>query len=171
MKRNLMQTMLLTTAIILFAGVSSFAAGYPFAVLTPSGSTKIIVLGNFDSSSGQFTQSEAQDLTATVAPIISGLLKNYIQTDIVVLTPDDLKGYDADTLKPMVKSGYKSWGYNLYAYVDITKTAEYVKGFGPNMRLDVYIADMALFVGVVADYLYAASIEVPYRYTSFLNLF
>jgi hypothetical protein len=171
MKRKLIQTLILTTAIILFAGVSSFAAGYPFAVLTPSGSTKVIVLGKFDSSAGQFTQSEAQEMTATVAPIIKGLLKNLVQTDIAVLTPNDLKGYDADTLKPIVKNGYKSWGYTLYAYVDITKTAEYVKGFGPNMRLDVYIADMALYVGVVADYLYAASIEVPYKYTSFLNFF
>lgn len=171
MKRKGIASVFLTTAIILFMSGSSFASGYPFAVLTPSGSNSVIVLGKFDSSSGQFTQTEAQNLTATVAPIIQGLLKNIVQTDVTILTPDDLKAYDADKWKSMVKKDYKSWGFTIYAYVDVTKTAEYVKGFGPNMRLDVYIADMALFVGVLADYLYAASVEIPYKYISLLSLF
>jgi hypothetical protein len=162
----------LLTTVMLFGSASVFASGFPFGVLTTSGSTKIVVLGDFSSVSGQFTQEEAQNLTATVAPIIQSLLTSSSSSvEIEVLTPNQLRGYDADTLKLLVKSNYKAWGYNTYIFVNITKKAEYVAGFGPNMRLDVYIADMASLIGVSADYLYATSIEVPYMYASILNSF
>ena len=166
MRKTKMYVSTLVLGVMLFGSASAFAAGYPFAVATTSGSTKAIVLGKF--ASDQFSQAEAQALTVSVAGIIQSFLASSNPT---VLTPSQMAAYDADTWKTMVKSNYKAWGFSSYIFVNITKTPEHVAGFGPNLRLDIFIADMASLVGVQADYLYAASIEVPYMYTPLLNSF
>ncbi len=89
----------------------------------------------------------------------------------LIYTPNQLAGFglgDADALKNLVKSNYQQWGIGLYIFVDIKQVGQYYAGFGPNARIDVYIADMANLVNVNADYLYALSIETPKMYSDLL---
>lgn len=170
MRKTRIFALSMVLASLLFGATAAFAGGYPFAVLDTSTDTKVIVLGKFASGAEQFTQAEAQGLVTTIAGLISGTLGE-TTSSTSVLTPDDLVnfGYDADALKAMVKANYRAWGLTLYVFVDIKKTAEYASGVGPNVRIDVYIADMASEVGIQADYLYALSLETPYMYTGLLG--
>ncbi|MBI5589697.1 MAG: hypothetical protein HY881_04350 [Deltaproteobacteria bacterium] len=164
MKKPMMYVLCMVIGVMLFGGASALASGYPFAILSSSGPMPTILLGKFASDNGQFTQAEAQNLTAPIAAILQ---KFFSSTATSVLTPNQLAAYDADTLKTLVKSNYKNWGYSTYTFVNITKTPEYAAGFGPNVRQDIYIADKAYLVNVQADYLYVTSIEQPYMYLTY----
>jgi hypothetical protein len=149
----------------------AFASGYPFAVIV-NGDTSIIVVGKFASGSGQFTQAEAQNLSVSVAGLVQSLLSGSSVSAPTVLTPSQLASIgfgDADSDINLIKSSYKGAGFDVYVVVNISKTPQYVAGFGPNMRVDVSIADQASLVGVSAPYLYVASIEVPLLFASLLQ--
>jgi len=152
--------------LLAFGASSASASGYPFFAYDNSSSTSIVVVGKFSS---QYTQAEAQNLTATIVSLIEGTLGSSGNT--LIYTPNELAAIslgDADTLKNAVKSVYKQYGIDLYVFVDIKQVSQYAAGFGPNARIDLYIADMASQVGVTADYLYALSIEHPKMYTDLL---
>ena len=151
------------TGILLFGSASAVASGYPFAIINSGGSEPSIVLGKFASDPGQFTQNEAQNLTAPLAAIIQTYLGN---SPLFVITTDQLAAYDADTLRDMIKFNYLSWGYTTFTFVNITKRPEYAAGYGPNIRQDIFIADKAALVNVMSDYLYVTSTEQPYMYLS-----
>lgn len=149
----------------------AFASGYPFGVIV-NDTTSIIVVGKFASGTGQFTQAEAQNLSVSVAGLVQSLLGGSGISTPTVYTPSQLAAIglgDADNAINLVKTNYLALGYDLFALVNISKTAQYTAGFGPNMRVDIYIADQAALVGVNAPYLYAASIEVPLLYTTLLK--
>lgn len=150
-------------------GVAS-AAGYPFAVLDTSTEDSVIVVGKFASGSGQFTEQEAQNLVQSVVAAVQGTLGS--SGGSTIFTPSALKAAglgDADELKTLVKQNYRAAGFDLYIFLDIKRTAQYATGFGNNIRIDVYAADMASFVDVSAPYLYAVSIEAPEMYLSLLS--
>lgn len=163
-------------ALIVFALVGSAAAalgsGYPVAVVAADDEDTILVLGKFASGAGQFTQAEADGLVNTVAALVQGFLGS--TGGAVVLNPTQMAGYglgDADNVKALAKANYPAWGVDIFVFVDISKTAETAPGYGPNMRLSVYVVDMATLLGppIPAGDLYIASIEVPYMYTTLLN--
>ena len=153
---NLLIVLLLSTT------ASAVAGGIPFAVLGTSGATKIVVVGKFFSDSGQFTQTEAQSMTTVIASFVQSYL-GAVSISATVLTPTQLSAYgspynDADALLALVKTSYKTWGFNTYAEVDVKKVAEYVSGYGQNVRMDVFMSGS-----------YLASLEVPYSYISSLG--
>ena len=151
------------TGIMLFGSASAVASGYPFAIIYSGGPEPSILLAKFASETGQFTQNEAQNLTAPLAAVIQTYLGN---SPLFVITPDQLAAYDADILKDMIKFNYLSWGYTTFIFVNITKRPEYAAGYGPNIRQDIFVADKAALVNVMSDYLYVTSTEQPYMYLS-----
>jgi len=53
-----------------------------------------------------------------------------------------------------VRSAYKSQGFSTFIFLDIKKTAEYVAGYGSNIRIDIYLP-----TGDGVDFAYLLSIE------------
>jgi len=152
--------------LLAFGASSASASGYPFFVLDQSSETPIVVVGKF---STQYTQAEAQNLTSTVVALVQDTLGSSGST--IIYTPNQLVSLglgDADYLKNLIKNIYAQYGIELYIFVDIKQVSQYAAGFGPNARIDVYIADMAAELGISADYLYALSIEHPKMYTDLL---
>ncbi len=162
---------LILGTLLVGTGVAS-AAGYPFAVLDNSTGTSAVIVGKFASGSGQFTQQEAQNLVDSVVAAVQSTLGS--TGGSTILGPSDLAsvGYgDADALKDFIKQNYMAAGIDVYIFLDIKRTAQYAAKFGNNIRIDVYVADMAQPLGISADYLYAASIEAPEMYLSLLQSF
>jgi hypothetical protein len=152
--------------LLAFGASSVSASGYPFFVLDQSLGSQVVVVGKF---STQYTQAEAQNLTSKVVALVQDTLGSSGST--VIFTPNQLESWglgDADALNSAIKSNYKQWGIDLYIFVDIKQVSQYAAGFGPNARIDVYVADMADLVNVNADYLYALSIELPIMYADLL---
>ena len=86
--------------LLAFGASSASAAGYPFFAYDNSSSTSIVVVGKFSS---QYTQAEAQNLTATIVSLIEGTLGSSGST--LIYTPDQLAAFglgDADALKNLV---------------------------------------------------------------------
>jgi len=167
MKKLKIVSMSTIIGILLLFATAAFAGGYPFAVLDTSTSTKIVVVGKF---STQFTQQEAQNASAAVISLVQENLGSSGTT--AMYTPNELASFgvgDADYLKSLVKDNYVAAGFDLYVFVDIKRVAEYVPGFGGNVRIDLFIADMAAALGISADYLYALSIEAPELYASLFS--
>jgi hypothetical protein len=166
-------------ALVVAALVGSFgsalASGYPFLVLAEgneSGTATIAILGKFHEGAGQFTFDEANTLVTSVIAGVTNLLGT--PAAVPVLTPRQMTdlGYgNADNDKAFLKSAYKSAGIEFLVFVDIKKIGEYAPGFGQNMRVDVYIVDLATLIGppLPPGDLYVASIELPYVYVSLLN--
>lgn len=162
-------------ALIVFALVGSVAtalgSGYPVAVIAADTDSTILVLGKFASGTGQFTQAEADGLVNTITALVQGFLGS--TGGVVVLNPSQMAGYglgDADNVRALAKANYIAWGADIFVFIDIKKTAtEYVSGYGPNMRLDVLVADLSTELGLPGDYLYATSIEIPYMYAQLLS--
>ncbi len=156
--------------LLAFGASSASAAGYPFFVLDTSLGSPVVVVGKF---STQYTQAEAQNLTSAVVALVQDTLGSSGST--IIYTPNQLAAFglgDADYLKDLIKGIYLQNGIELYIFVDIKQVGQYYAGFGPNARIDVYIADMAQAIGVNAPYLYALSIETPKMYSDlFLELF
>jgi len=166
---------LILGGMVVCSGVAS-AAGYPFVVVDTSVYPTIVV-GKFASGAGQFTQTEAENLVQSIVAAVEG--QDLVNTSTAsVLTPSQLAGLsinghslsDGDYVKNLVKQNYVDWGLGLYIFLDVRKKAEYSAGFGNNVRIDVYVADMASLLGISADYLYALSIETPAMYVSLLQL-
>lgn len=152
--------------LLAFGASSASAAGYPFFVLDQSLGSPVVVVGKF---STQYTQAEAQNLTSTIVALVQESLGSSGST--VIYTPNQLASWglgDADALNSAIKSNYQQWGIELYIFVDIKQVSQYAAGFGPNARIDVYVADMASYVNVNAPYLYALSIELPKMYSNLL---
>ena len=170
----MMYVLCIITGSMLFGNTSAFASGYPIAIITScslNSSQPSIVLGDFASGSGQFTQAEAQNLTTPITTAIQQALGNSGSSmTVTVLSPDQLTANDADTWKTIVYSNYKSWGFNTYTYVYISKSSVYATGFGPNIRLDFNVADKASLVNVKSAYLYLSSVEFPYMYLLLPNI-
>jgi hypothetical protein len=156
-KKKMMAIMMSIVGIMFFASMS-FAGGYPFGIIDTGSSTKIIVVGKF---SAGFTQQEAQNASAAVISLVNSNLGSST-TGTSFFTPNDFKSMgieDADLLKSAVKSVYQSWGFGLYVFIEVKRVGEYAPGFGNNVRVDAYIADMAVPLGISSDYLYLLSIE------------
>ncbi len=176
MRKTKIYLLSLVMGLTFFTSAGAIASGFPLAILSSSSLGYVIVIGKFASGSGQFTQAEANNLSLSVAGAIPGLIQSLLGSSSVsaptVLTPNQLAAAglsDADDVINLVKANYKAWGYSFYAVVNISKYFEYATGYGQNLRLDVYIADIAALLGLGGDYLYAASIEVPYMYASLLR--
>lgn len=156
-------------------GSALAVGGYPFLVLaegSEDGSATIAIVGKFYDGAGQFTFDEANTLVTSVTTGVTDLLGTPVA--VPVLTPRQLTdlGYgNADSDKALLKSAYKSAGIEFLVFVDIKKTGEYAPGFGQNMRVDVYIVDLATLIGppIPPGDLYVASLELPYVYVSLLN--
>lgn len=134
---------------MMLGATSAFANGYPFGIVSTSSSSKTIVVGKF---STQFTQQEAQNFTAAVVSLVGANAQG-----TAIYTPNVLASYgitDADLLKMAVRSAYKSQGFSTFIFLDIKKTAEYVAGYGSNIRIDIYLP-----TGNGVDFAYLLSIE------------
>lgn len=171
--------MLLRTAIItlsIFAGITAVhAGGIPALDIYNSGGTSIIVLGSYDSAG--FTFDEANTISTLVSSLSSQIgpllgLSGLSTSGLSNFTPSQLKTYgytDADTLKTFIKDSYLPSGFSLYIFLDITKSAGISQAYGQNLKINIWIADLASTLGMTGDYLYLGSIELPMMYITFLS--
>ncbi|HWR88712.1 MAG TPA: hypothetical protein VN260_00500, partial [Dissulfurispiraceae bacterium] len=59
---------------------------------------------------------------------------------------------------------------DLYLFLDISKTPSISAQYGNNIKIDVWVPDLAALLGFSGDYLYAATLETPEVLTGFLSL-
>lgn len=156
--RGLKRKQLLTAFCLLLLGAATASAGgYPAAFLDTESGIPIVVVGKFDPAS--FTAAEADTLSSAIAGL-SG--------SSAVLTTSELAALgfsDADLLKDYVYGNYRDWfgSSALYLFFDIRRTAGI---YGHNIRIDAWLADGAVFLGLSGDYLYLGSVEFPELYIS-----
>ena len=159
-------------AAALFAGTApAYSSGYPvLGLYTPSSpdDVSVVVVVKFDS-----TDFSLNDVTS-YAQSLQGVLQMFGSSlpGIVTLGPDQLAQYgfaDADNLKNYVKSIY-SGIVDIYVFLDVTTVnSPYSAQYGPNIRIDAWVADLGMLISSTDDYLYVASIEVPEMYLSLLS--
>jgi len=171
MKKATIVIVSLVLGVTLLGFSTGYAAGYPVAAIGTSTDTSIIVIGKFDPAS--FSQVEAQNISSTIFGALSGILGSLGSgSNTTLLTPDQLSGYgiaDADYLKTLVKDNYIALGFDIFVFLDIKRTNPVSQVSGPNIRIDVWVADKASLFELTGDYLYAASVEAPEMYLSLLQ--
>ncbi len=165
--------MVFIAVFLLAVTTTAFSAGYPvLAAVDPVSpdDPAIVVVGKFDQ--GAFTEAQADQLSDAVAGLIGSL--GLTQGTPLVLKPSQLRiqfgATDADALKSVAKIAYQGAGFDLYIFLDVTKKASVSAEYGSNIKIDVWVADLAALLGFSGDYLYVATLETPEMITSFLSL-
>jgi len=166
-------SMVFITVFLLAVTTTAFSAGYPvLAAIEPVSpdDPSIIVVGKFDQ--GAFSEAQADRLSDAVVGLIGSL--GLTQGNTLLFKPSQLRAQfgatDADALKSVAKSAYRGAGFDLYIFLDITKKASISAQYGSNIKVDVWVADLAALLGFSGDYLYVATLETPEAITSLLSL-
>lgn len=158
--------------LFLFAGVTAaHADGWPLLgayIPDDVNGMSVVVVGNIDSN--QISLADADAVSQQVGQLI-GLLGSSVPGTILFYTPGELTaiGLDGQYTKDTIKAYYLDWGFSLYLFLDIYHTPELLPGYGPTLRVDAWIADLAQPLGLPGDYLYVASVELPVMYTDLLG--
>lgn len=173
-------------SIILIVGFFFITASIAYSSGTPAldfyiaGSSSaiplnVVVVSKYDSAS--YTYAEAEAISQAVSKLIGlgSTLAGSLGLSTAGLshfTPSQVAAWgitDADILKNLVKTYYQSWGFNFYAFADIKRVTSVAPELGHAMRIDIWIADLPVLLGLTGDYLYIASLEIPETYLTLLG--
>jgi hypothetical protein len=164
MNKRLLCIWAIAIALTMMFASTALASGYP--MIAGDMSSGVLVVGKFDSNS--FTLSEANQIAATVAGML-GMLGEQTQFFGPSQVGPAFGISDGDAVKSAAKSAYQSYGFDVYIFLDIKRVGAVSQDLGQNLRIDVWVADMAAELGIPGDYLYAASIEAPEMYLSMVG--
>lgn len=169
--RNRVAAIIIT--FFLIGASTAYSSGIPALDAAVMGTTKLIIVTKYDSASYTYAQAEA--FSQTVTKLLGSVSTLTGSNGIAIghYPPSQVASWgitDADTLKSLVKTYYKSWGFTLYAFIDIKRiTSTTAPALGPTMRIDIWVADLAALLKQTGDYLYIASFEIPEAYLTLLG--
>lgn len=152
--------------ILLIGATSAFASGKAMIGTYDDGSSSLVVVAKF---ADNFSSAEADNMAAALGTVLGMTGTTGAQLYMPSQVAAMFGSSDGDYIKDGVKSQYTSYGFDSYIFLDVKKVAGVSGATGINVRIDLWIADMAAQLGMPGDYLYVASLEVPQMYVSQLQ--
>ena len=149
---------------------TAYSSGYPALAVgslnitgsngTPS-KIDYVVVAKFASGASGFTQADAEKYSDLVVTALTSVLPS---SGVIILTPNQLTGVDADYAKSYIAGVYAGLGYEVFIFVDVKKAAAVSALAGQNIRLDIYATGL-----LGSSEMYLASVETAISYIDLLG--